>query len=120
MPSVEIPLPQTDAPQPKCASMPLAIEVCTPAWSQPESIRVHEWDAGLKISVEPRLVELSCEGEDEVCTANLDNAYATIRNLRDQLRDCRSQIGAQVDTGPSLGVLVAIVACIALVAWGRR
>lgn len=78
-----------------CSSIPLSVEVCTPSYGGAERIEFLEWDAGLRINVEPIVTHypcddtearrVQCEGALTRCEVNLAGCQSDLGRTRQTL-----------------------------------
>lgn len=109
---------------PDCATLPVAVEVCTPEWAAVESLRMHEWQGRLVVSVDPVRVDTSmcddamarasscereldaieartdaCEGQLVSTAGLLRSSQQTVQAMRVELQRCL--IGQQQPADPA-------------------
>lgn len=71
-----------------CTAVPLSVEVCTPSYGSAQSLRFLEWDAGLKLDVDPVVVHYPCD-DLEARYARCDAERATSEGI---LAECQHDL----------------------------
>lgn len=74
-----------------CTSLPLSVEVCTPSYGSAERIDFVEWDAGLKIDVQPVVVHHPCDdinAQRAACERDLTECEVTLEGTQREAATC--------------------------------